>query len=245
LVVEDNDPLRDALSLFLVGEGHTVVVADNCKEALAFLRRASPPDFILLDLNTPQMDGYEFRKQQLQDPALASIPVVVLSAGSVAEQSDLLGDVGYLQKPVDADLLLSAIHRFTAPEKPVVLVVDDVKEVGTMLAETLRHYGFAVRLAISGQQAMELYREQYQSIAVVLLDVQMPKMDGPATLAALRQINPKLKCCFMSGSTGKYSSEQLQKMGATHVFVKPFVNLNLVTRLLWELIAADRCSSPD
>jgi two-component system, OmpR family, response regulator len=143
----------------------------------------------------------------------------------------------------NTDLLVGAIQGFSVPEKPVVLVVDDEKALGRMLDVVLRHYGFAVRLATTGQEAVDLYREHHQSIAAVLLDVQMPGMNGPATLAALRTINPDVKCCFMSGSTGEYSTEELLEMGAHHVLRKPFGRLSAFARLLWDMVAARRCSS--
>jgi two-component system, OmpR family, response regulator len=120
--------------------------------------------------------------------------------------------------------------------KPLVLVVDDEKEVGIMLDLALRHWGFEVRLATSGAKAVELYREHHQGIALVLLDVQMPEMDGPATLAAIRAINPEVRCCFMSGHTGKYSARELLDLGATHVLPKPFVSLSHLIQLLREMV---------
>jgi CheY-like chemotaxis protein len=239
LVVEDDDLTRDALTLFLEGEGHTVVPVKNGKQALDYLRHSSPPNLILLDL----MDGCELREEQLRDSALASIPVVVLTeAGVVAEPGDLMRDAGYLQKPVDADQLLSAIERFTVREKPVVLIIEDEKALGIMLDEALRHYGFDVQLALTGQQAVDFYREHHDKIDIVLSDVQMPDLDGPTTLAALWKINPNLKCCFMSGSTGKYSANELLEMGASHVFAKPFASLSLLARLLWDMVVANRRS---
>jgi CheY-like chemotaxis protein len=107
-----------------------------------------------------------------------------------------------------------------------------------MLDLALMHYGFCVKLAASGAEAVELYREHHQSIAVVLLDVQLSGMDGPATLAAIQTINPAVQCCFMSGHTGKYSAMDLLAMGAAHVLPKPFVSLSLLSRLLGEMAGA-------
>jgi CheY-like chemotaxis protein len=67
----------------------------------------------------------------------------------------------------------------------------------------------------------------------------MPGTDGPATLAKLQRINSKVKCCFMSGHTGNYSSENLLEMGAENVVAKPFISLHVLAQLLWDLI--DRC----
>ncbi len=240
LLIEDDSETRDALACFLTAKGCTVATAANGMEALEYLRQFPPPDLILLDLLMPVMDGYAFREEQQRDARLARIPVVVLSAASAdAQRGDLLGDVGYLCKPVDSDLLLDAIERFSVREKPVVLVVDDERAVGQMLEVSLRDYGFAVRRATNGRPAVDIFREHHSSIALVLLDVQMAGMDGPATLAALQRIKPDLKCCFMSGSTGGYSAQALLDMGAARVFTKPFVSLNLFNRQLWNLAATN------
>jgi CheY-like chemotaxis protein len=187
------------------------------------------------------MDGYELRQKQLQDPTLASIPVIVLAdSDEIADaRADLLGNVGQVQKPIDADVLLASIQRFVVAQNPEILVVEDEATVLKMMEVALRHYGFAVKLAACGQEAIDLYQRHHQTIALVLLDVQMPDLDGPDTLAALQKINPGVRFCFMSGHTGKYDPEELRAMGAAHVFQKPFASLSLFARLLWRLVRPD------
>jgi DNA-binding NtrC family response regulator len=107
--------------------------------------------------------------------------------------------------------------------RPAVLVVDDEEVVRKMLGVALRLHGFDVRQAAGGEEAVELYRRDGGTIAAVVLDVRMPGMDGPQTLAALRGLDPGVLCCFMSGDTGRYSTEGLLAMGAAHFFAKPFV----------------------
>src|SRR4051794_38724785 len=80
LIVEDDAATRDALSIVLGDEGYTVVGVANGQEAIHHLHSAAPPNLILLDLMMPIMDGWQFRRAQVQDPRLDSIPVVVLSA---------------------------------------------------------------------------------------------------------------------------------------------------------------------
>jgi CheY-like chemotaxis protein len=67
-----------------------------------------------------------------------------------------------------------------------------------------------------------LYLTHRAAIDVVLLDVNMPVWDGPATLAALRALNPDVPCCFMSGDMRPYIEENLLNLGAKAVFQKPF-----------------------
>jgi CheY-like chemotaxis protein len=120
--------------------------------------------------------------------------------------------------------------------KPGILVVDDDAAVRTMLDLGLRHHGFAVWLAASGQESVAIYERDARLIDVVLLDVRMPRMDGPQTLAALRQINPGVTCCFISGEIGKYSPESLQSMGAASLLLKPF-SLSEIVGALQQLLS--------
>lgn len=100
-----------------------------------------------------------------------------------------------------------------------------------MLRIGLHHYGFAVWLAGHGPEAVEVYRAHRPAIDLVLLDVRMPGWDGPTTLAALRDLDPHLKVCFMSGDPGRYGEPDLLGLGARAVFRKPFHLDELADRL--------------
>jgi CheY-like chemotaxis protein len=115
LVVEDDADILRAVVQVLEDEGYAVRAAENGRVALAALREpgATPPCVILLDLMMPIMDGWQFRAEQLRDPALASIPVIVLTAdGNAAEKAVLLNGVGALRKPVELLTLLEAIQPY-------------------------------------------------------------------------------------------------------------------------------------
>lgn len=118
---------------------------------------------------------------------------------------------------------------------PCVLVVDDDELVRDSLEPSLRRHGFAVRLAGSGEEAVGVYREHGRDIAAVLLDVRMPGMDGPATLLALRALNPHVRCCFVSGYIEGYSREELRALGADGFFLKP-VNPAEVAQALRQIL---------
>ena len=112
LIVEDDAAIRDALTLLLKDEGYAVAGAPNGLEALRHLKEKGAPDLIVLDLMMPVMDGWQFSKEQQQDPTLRGVPVVVLSAnGNVEQKAHLLGAAGFLQKPVEVTELLDVIHR--------------------------------------------------------------------------------------------------------------------------------------
>lgn len=113
LIVEDDLDLREALSEVLRDEGYSVAMAADGREALDHLRRQSRPSLILLDLTMPVMNGWQFRAEQRQDPALSGIPVVVLSAGDYrAEQMRQLGVTDYIRKPIELKHLLRTIERY-------------------------------------------------------------------------------------------------------------------------------------
>lgn len=112
-----------------------------------------------------------------------------------------------------------------------VLVIDDTEVVRSILDIGLCASGFAVWLASSGREGVALYLAHRTAIDIVLLDVRMPDWDGPATLAALRALDPHVRCCFMSGDIGSYSSEHLLGLGAATLFQKPFRLGELIEQL--------------
>lgn len=117
------------------------------------------------------------------------------------------------------------------PHQPGVLVVDDEYLVRSIVQLGLERNGFDVRVAANGCEAIALYREHREHISVVLLDVHMPGLDGPQTLAALRQFNPKILACFMSGDAHSYELEDLLGCGAVCFIAKPFYLDQLVNLL--------------
>jgi CheY-like chemotaxis protein len=111
LIVEDDADLREMMAQLLQLEGFQAETASNGREALQYLQQGDRPDVILLDLMMPIMDGWEFRRLQMRDPALKSVPVVVLSALDATRAVDLDG-AAFLKKPLDFDRLLELVRRF-------------------------------------------------------------------------------------------------------------------------------------
>jgi CheY-like chemotaxis protein len=105
---------------------------------------------------------------------------------------------------------------------PEVLVVDDEPLLLQTLGLALPCHGFAVRPAGGGWQALDLYRQHRGSIRVVLLDLTMPDLDGRQTLAALREIDPGVRCVLMTGYAADILAEELLALGAERVVQKPF-----------------------
>lgn len=113
LVVDDDCDVRLALVALLRAEGFTVTEAPDGREALRILRTSGEAfGLVVLDLMMPVMNGWQFRREQQEDPALASIPVLVLSAGAnVGEVAASIGAAGYIKKPINLEELLGVVQR--------------------------------------------------------------------------------------------------------------------------------------
>jgi CheY-like chemotaxis protein len=108
MIVEDDEGVREALSMALADEGCHVLCARNGHEALAQLRSDEPlPCLIFLDLMMPVMDGRTFRAEQMKDERLAGITVVVTTAGEVPEG---FAGIKILRKPFQVDRLVGMLR---------------------------------------------------------------------------------------------------------------------------------------
>lgn len=116
MVIEDDPDCLEAVSSVLEFGGYAVVGAANGLDALSVLESGQAPDLILLDLMLPVMHGSQFLLEQRARPALAQIPVVLLSGErDLARRAGELAVAGYVCKPVELDDLLSVVRRFAGP----------------------------------------------------------------------------------------------------------------------------------
>ena len=111
MVVDDDDDIRETLAGLLEDEGYRVVSFPHGREALDALQGGLAPRVILLDLMMPVMDGAEFRRAQLADPALAAIPVILITAAGLepirrADYSEVL------RKPLKIDRVLQVVAEY-------------------------------------------------------------------------------------------------------------------------------------
>jgi CheY-like chemotaxis protein len=113
LIVDDERDFCLTLKMVLRLEGYDVVTSPDGVDALACLRGGLHPCLILLDMMMPRMNGPQFREEQVRDPALREIPVIVLTGGGdpVLRQAAALGLMA-IRKPVDLAALLSEVERF-------------------------------------------------------------------------------------------------------------------------------------
>ncbi len=113
LVVDDDAEIRETMVDLLRDRGYEALGASDGIEALDTLRSRSPWSLIFLDLMMPNMDGFTMRQQQLADPVLSTIPVVVVSATTdVTQAAKTLDAVGYFVKPARLTELLAMVERY-------------------------------------------------------------------------------------------------------------------------------------
>jgi CheY-like chemotaxis protein len=112
LVVDDVHATRAGLAELLRLRGMKVYEAGNGHEALDMLRTHPDTRVVVLDLMMPHTDGYWFREQQLLDPAISRVPVIVFTGSGDAETLARLQLSHVLLKPFSVDVLLDAIGRY-------------------------------------------------------------------------------------------------------------------------------------
>ncbi len=113
LVVEDNDTVRQMLTEVLEDEGYQVVAAAHGREALILLQTSDVlPRVILLDLDMPVMNGWQFLATQHQDAALEHLPVIIISAGYLEREVGMWPTLQLLPKPIDINELILLVATY-------------------------------------------------------------------------------------------------------------------------------------
>ena len=111
LIVEDEEDLREMMTMALEMNGYTVVTAEEGQDALRKLDNIDPPCLILLDLLMPGMNGWDFYEKLRERPALASVPVIVHSSSPERAPA---GVTRVLKKPVLLDGLIAVVGEYCA-----------------------------------------------------------------------------------------------------------------------------------
>ncbi len=183
LVIDDDPVVRQLLARMLGKEGFRVREAAGGEAGLA-LARAERPDVITLDVLMPGLDGWGVLAALKSDPALASIPVVMLSIMDERNLGFALGAAEYLTKPIERAQLSAVLARYRRAPGSGVLVVEDDAATRAVLRRALEKEGWRVTEAENGRVGLE--RMAAEQPALVLLDLMMPEMDGFEFLDGLR-----------------------------------------------------------
>ncbi|MEZ4296040.1 MAG: response regulator [Polyangiaceae bacterium] len=115
LIVDDDDDLRETLVSALEDEGMTVASAHDGRDALDWLVAGGTPSVILLDFAMPNLDAAGFRRAQLADPRLASVPVILMSASRTFSIEGDPTPLPHLEKPMRLHELISLVETYTGP----------------------------------------------------------------------------------------------------------------------------------
>ena len=184
LVIDDEVAVHEILSRTLKKQGFRIQSAMNGEEGLRLARKLRP-QVITLDVMMPGMDGWAVLTLLKSEPALADIPVIMLTIDDNRNLGYSLGAAEYLTKPIDRERLASVVLRYRSGPTSRVLVVEDDAGSREILARLLSSEGWVVAGAENGVAALaELAR---QRPALVLLDLMMPEMDGFEFLAEMHR----------------------------------------------------------
>ena len=183
LVIDDDPAMRDLMRRFLQREGYGVAVALNGPQGLEKARELRPVA-ITLDVNMPEMDGWNVLQELKSDAALAQIPVVLLTMEEDRSRGYALGAADYLSKPVDRNRLKGLLQRYRLETSagPVLLVEDEAVTRLDLRVE-LEKSGWEVAEAANGREALEQIARRRPQL--ILLDLMMPEMDGFEFVEAL------------------------------------------------------------
>jgi len=251
LIVDDNETNQLILSETVKNWGMRPTLANNGSAALRMIKQANscrkPYSLILLDLQMPEMDGIEVVSQLQAFPATDKPNVIMLSSVEAHANATVRASIGissYLQKPVKESELLDALTNVAndsdpkAATSPVIhqpwsddvqlrqlniLVAEDNFVNQQLMLKVLQQAGHDVTIAANGREAVEAI--QQHSFDVVLMDVQMPEMNGFEATAAIRNLPDKamreLPIVALTANAMMGDREECLKAGMDAYVTKP------------------------
>jgi HAMP domain-containing protein/CheY-like chemotaxis protein/signal transduction histidine kinase len=261
LIVEDNPAEQMSVQELLGHDDIEVSVASTGSEALELIH-GQKFDCAVLDLRLPDMSGFEVLEKLGEKPELSELPVVVFTGKELSPEEDarlhtlarsvvvkgvesperLLDETSlFLHRvitslPVEKQRMLDRLHRSDEAlvGKKVLVVDDDVRNIFA-LSSVLERRGMAVLTAGTGREAISTL-ESTPDIAIVLMDIMMPDMDGYATMQAIRQ-NPlfrRLPIIALTAKAMKGDREKCLEAGASEYLAKPVNTDQLLSALrMW------------
>ncbi len=212
LVVDDHATNRRILCEMLSRWGMLPAVAESGETALAAMRQAKaearPFPLVLLDLHMPALDGLQVAEHITHDPALTESAVILLTSAGIprAGKRRLPGIRACVSKPLKQSELFDVIMttmtegrrarsrpapRRSSGKKLRILLAEDKPVNQTVAIHLLRKLGHSATVAGNGREALEMFRKGAQGIDAILMDIQMPEMDGFEATAAIRSEEKK------------------------------------------------------
>ena len=183
LVVDDDPTVRELMERYLTKEGFDVLTAAGGLEGLA-QARAAHPAAITLDVVMPDLDGWTVLAALKGDPALADIPVVLVTIVDDRQRGYALGATEYLVKPVDRRRLAESLRALCGTAVGRILLVEDDVATRATIRQALEREGWEVTEADNGRVALERLAAGLPD--AIVLDLMMPEMDGFEFVAELR-----------------------------------------------------------
>jgi CheY-like chemotaxis protein len=186
MVVEDDPALRKLFTHFLAEAGYRTEEVGDARGVVDRVKAVNP-SVICLDIRLPDVEDWEIMRRLKEDPATASIPIVVTTVLDEAQTAFALGAVAFLAKPVGRGELLEAVAKaMRTPQgvTPSVLIVDDDPQILGMIAPMLEQAGYRALTAAGGQEGIREAQENLPHL--IVLDLMMPKVNGFDVVAAIR-----------------------------------------------------------
>lgn len=220
LVVDDDRDTCQNLCDILVDFGYKVQTAGSGLAALELVRRNSF-DVALLDFKMPGMDGLTlFREIKRISPATVAIIISAYVTPATTDEAHRAGTWKVLSKPIDLGAVLPLVEE--ALSWPVVLLVDDDRDLCASLWDVLHERSFRVSLAHTVTEGAEWLRQR--QFDVLLLDLKLPEGTAQDVLKVVRQANPDAKTILITGHRDELESLIAEALaeGADAVCYKPF-----------------------
>ncbi len=237
LIIDDDPMVQHLLRGHLESEEFRVVSAQDGVEGLTLAREARPT-VIILDIHLPKLDGWTVLSELKGDPALATIPVIMMSVEEQRARGFSFGACEYLVKPVEPDRLVTVVKRALLPSDGDVLVVDDDEATRELVSRHLRRAGYSTVEARDGEEA--LLRARVISPGLMILDLLMPGVDGFEVLRTMRSEGMTTPVVVLTGKTLSTDEDRILRDGLARVVQKGGMALEGVVREAKQMLLAKR-----
>ena len=176
VLVDDDVAMHDLIKRTISKLNLTLLGATNSEKGMELIREVKPK-LILLDVLMPGRDGWSLLKECKTDQELKEIPVIMISQLNQSNLASSLGANDYLTKPIDRTHFINTLKRImgTDTQNQKVLVIDDDKDVRELLSRLLKDAGYRPIDARDGKEGLERTKDEP---ALIILDLEMPRMDG-------------------------------------------------------------------